>query len=460
MATVVKKGNTNYIVFRLPKQFGEKKGAQIWEPTTSIQQANLRKAEIEAMLNDGRAPAHSRLTFEEFVNQKYIPVYAKKTWKNTTYDTNMGIIRNHLIPEFGTCLLRKIKPFAVEQYLAGLTEKKIISNNKNKNEDDLPCISGRTANYIYLMLKIIMSKAVEWKELSESPVICGEPCPDYRPEERAVWDPNMFNMILDSIEHKLLHLAVHLSFRSSMREGEIAGLPLENIDFDGCKILIDRQIQRVSKDSLNKLSKQHVLSVLDSASESKTTLIVKHYPKNSEARVNSISPALRDELLAQKNYIEKCKEFYGDSYQDHGLVFCFDDGRPVEPKLFMRWFSKWQKEHGGNLGLERVVFHSIRHSSTSYKLILSGGDIKAVQGETGHKTSKMVTDVYGHTFGSQKDLLAQKFDSTFYGQSPDSDPKIENSGNEAMAALLKDNPDLLVNALAALVANSTQNKVC
>ena len=44
--------------------------------------------------------------------------------------------------------------------------------------------------------------------------------------------------------------------------------------------------------------------------------------------------------------------------------------------------------------LKRVVFHSLRHSSTSLKLKLSGGDIKAVQGDTGHAQANMVTDVY------------------------------------------------------------------
>ena len=138
----------------------------------------------------------------------------------------------------------------------------------------------------------------------------------------------------------------------------------------------------------------------------KTALIVKHYPKNGEARINTISPALRDELLARKEHIERCKTFYGDSYIDHGLVFCFDDGMPVEPKRIMRWFSKWQEGHGAALGLNRVVFHSIRHTGTSYKLILSGGDVKAVQKETGHKTAQIVTEVYGHTFGSRQEMPA------------------------------------------------------
>ena len=47
-------------------------------------------------------------------------------------------------------------------------------------------------------------------------------------------------------------------------------------------------------------------------------------------------------------------------------------------------------------GLPDVVFHSLRHTSVTYKLKLSGGDIKAVQGDSGHAQVDMVTEVYGH----------------------------------------------------------------
>ena len=39
--------------------------------------------------------------------------------------------------------------------------------------------------------------------------------------------------------------------------------------------------------------------------------------------------------------------------------------------------------------LREVVFHSLRHSSATYKLKLSKGDIKATQGDTGHKSADM-----------------------------------------------------------------------
>lgn len=60
----------------------------------------------------------------------------------------------------------------------------------------------------------------------------------------------------------------------------------------------------------------------------------------------------------------------GDEYMDYNLI----------------------KEHD----LSPVVFHSLRHTSVTYKLKLNGGDIKAVQGDSCHSQINMVTDVYSH----------------------------------------------------------------
>ena len=68
-------------------------------------------------------------------------------------------------------------------------------------------------------------------------------------------------------------------------------------------------------------------------------------------------------------------------------------------------------------GLPSVVFHSFRHSSTTYKLKLNHGDIKATQGDTGHSQADMITEVYSHILDEDRKVNAQKFDETFYKNS-------------------------------------------
>ena len=70
---------------------------------------------------------------------------------------------------------------------------------------------------------------------------------------------------------------------------------------------------------------------------------------------------------------------FGDEFIYFNLVFCSSNGKPIEEN-----------------GLPKVVFHSLRHSSITYKLKLNGGDMKSVQGDSGHAQVKMVADVYSH----------------------------------------------------------------
>ena len=94
--------------------------------------------------------------------------------------------------------------------------------------------------------------------------------------------------------------------------------------------------------------------------------------------------------------------------------------------------------------LPEVVFHSLRHLSTSLKLVASNGDIKAVQGDTGHSQARMVTDVYAHTFDGNRREIANKLDTLFFTSS-DSKQKSEpeSAAVQKLAAILEKKPELL-----------------
>ena len=84
-------------------------------------------------------------------------------------------------------------------------------------------------------------------------------------------------------------------------------------------------------------------------------------------------------------------------------------------------FYKLIKEHD----LPQVVFHSLRHTSITYKLKLNGGDIKSVQGDSGHAQVSMVTEVYSHILDEERRKNAQLFEEAFYRRK-ELDPKIHN----------------------------------
>ena len=131
----------------------------------------------------------------------------------------------------------------------------------------------------------------------------------------------------------------------------------------------------------------------------------------------------------------------GDEYTDYNLVFASSSGTPIEGSTINRMFSKLIKDND----LPKVVFHSIRHTSTTYKLMLSGGDIKGVQGDTGHAQATMVTERYAHILDENRKMNAERFQKEFYTpagakeqQTPDPVENLDATGKQALDGIAGD----------------------
>lgn len=150
------------------------------------------------------------------------------------------------------------------------------------------------------------------------------------------------------------------------------------------------------------------------------------------------------------------KGFLGEEYQDFDLVVALPNGRPCEDRIILKEFAKLRED----AGLPKVVFHSLRHSSTTYKLKLNHGDLKATQGDTGYAKIDMITSIYAHILDEDRKVNAQKFETAFYAKSdlrnvrpPEEAVKSEPAtlDLESLVEQLQKSPEL-ASALAALIA--------
>lgn len=99
----------------------------------------------------------------------------------------------------------------------------------------------------------------------------------------------------------------------------------------------------------------------------------------------------------------------GDEYADYNLVITGRLGTPTEGARIEKALNELITAND----LPKVVFHSLRHSSITYKLKLNGGDIKAVQGDSGHAQAKMVTDQYSHILDENRVSNAHLLEKPF-----------------------------------------------
>lgn len=450
MATIHKKGKTFYVIYYYINEKGEKK--QKWEPKTSMAEAKKFKNEIELAQLNKTLIAPSEKSVSAFLLE-WIDVYGKANWQYGTYTTNVALINNHILPYIGEIPIQKLTPLDIEKLYMLLREKKVGGSKSHRDLSDIPCLSSTTIRLIHVLLKRAFSSAVEWKMLTTNPVSCK--APKKNEVDTKIWDAETVAKALLSIKHERLHLAVHLAFICSLRIGEAMGLTWDCVDFDRGCITINKTCQRVSKKALAELPKDTLVCTFPSMDQSKNSVIILKKPKTrSSTRTVYLTKPLMQELVRHKQLVAKQKCFHNQDYQDYSLVFCSECGLPIEPKLCEKWFKKWLSSTEGEF--PGIIFHEIRHSSTTYKLIVSEGDYKSVQADNGHSSADMTLDTYGHIQNQARLRLMHRLEEDFYthmgiAQTSLHQEKLETkkiSAEEALKMVLE-NPQLLEKCLQA-----------
>ena len=134
-----------------------------------------------------------------------------------------------------------------------------------------------------------------------------------------------------------------------------------------------------------------------------TRIILKKPKTDSSIRKVWLPKTLAYILREWKSAQDELRALLRDEYQDYDLVVALANGRPCEDRIILKSFEKLREK----AGLPKVVFHSLRHSSTTYKLKLNHGDLKAPQGDTGHAQIDMITSVYAHILDEDRKINAQ-----------------------------------------------------
>jgi integrase len=93
----------------------------------------------------------------------------------------------------------------------------------------------------------------------------------------------------------------------------------------------------------------------------------------------------------------------GEAYDDHGLVFCREDGRPLFPDRVSQHF----REIAAAAGLPVIKLHEGRHTAASLAR-WSGADIKLVSEQLGHSTTRITEDLYSHVLLAEHDRMAEQ----------------------------------------------------
>lgn len=419
MASIRERNGKFNVIYSYTNEKGERK--QKWETYETKAEAKRRKKEIEYKKEIGSFVVRKCKTLDELITE-YVALYGKENWALSTYEGNVSLINNYILPIIGDTKLSEINTRFIERYYQSLLKRRAVINPLNKTSRN-EFVSSSTVRDINKLLRNCFEQAVKWELMEKNPCTHAT-VPKHKSQKRDIWTADTLMYALSVCEDERLKLAINLSFSCSLRLGELLGLTWDCVDIsheaieeNRAYVFINKESQRIRKESLNALDGKDVLLVFPTNHKKNSTVRILKTPKTeSSVRKIFLPKSVANMLVDWKAEQDEMKEILGDEYMDYNLP--------------------------------PVVFHSFRHSSVTYKLKLNGGDIKAVQGDSGHAQVNMVTDVYSHILDDDRRKNAELFEEAFY-EKKNLDPQmhVQQENNNATVADEVDS-ELLAKVLA------------
>jgi len=330
--------------------------------------AGPRKADSERMVtdlvkrrNDGDYRAPEKQTLGDYLTAKWLPAQRSQL-RASTYHSYERTIDLHVVPTLGKVEMSRLAPEDLDALYAKLLE----GGRRNKRGGAL---SPASVRYVHRVLRKALGDAVRKGSLARNPASLADPPKDTARvdgSEMHVWTAAELARFLGAIRDERLSAAYHLAACTGMRRGEILGLRWTDVDL-GTKRVSVRQ-------ALIAVAYEVRLSDVKTAAGRRTIDINRRDVKVLTGWRRRQS---EERLLA------------GPAWEDHGLVFCQPDGRPIHPERFSRTFDHLVAKHG----LPPIRPHDLRHTHASL-LLKDGVPIKVVSERLGHASATFTMNTY------------------------------------------------------------------
>ncbi len=404
MATIVKRNKNYSVIYYYKTEEGKRK--QKWEVVDTYKEAVQRKAEIEYLKAENIMPNVKAIGKKNLIKnieiymEEFIDTYGKKNWSISTYSANVSLLSNYVYPYVGKFPIHIFSSEQIEEYYNELNDNKIIAR-------------------VHKLLRCAYGHALRLKLIKENPFNSID-LPKSRYIQKTILTVDQIKELVSYCKQNdyQLYSCINLAFACSMRLGEILGLTWEDLEVSDKSIQTNSSFVKVNKtltraniNVIKELNNKDVIYIFESKHAFRKSRVILKLPKTiSSVRTIWLPKTLAEEFCRLKT-TTSIDAFSKNQFTNKpNLVFLTAHGQPVDIRVIEGRF----KNALAICKLPEVTFHSLRHSSITYKLILSNGDIKSVQGDSGHSQIHTTMNIYAHILDEERRKNARVFDDFFY----------------------------------------------
>lgn len=335
----------------------------------------LSQAEEKTALRTQREP-EKKATFKE-----YGQLWFKRRGdlKPSTRSSYRSILDQRLIPFFGDMNLYAITRETIQDFVTEMVDEGL---------------AAFTIRHILAELHQILDDAVWNKYIQENPYkkIRRPPCDKVERDYLRLYEIQLFLKNTEPKTHALFCTGIF----TGMRRGELGGLQWSCVDWVNSQVYVKRSLYQ------RKLQTPKT--------------------KNS-VRVIDIGPDLTQVLREHRAIHNEKKLKAGGEWNKLDLVFCQDNGRPLDmDRIYHRDFHRVLKR----AELRGMPMHGLRHTYAAL-LIAAGHNPKYLQHQMGHGSVQITLDLYGHLYDEANREAAKKTEAFYKTESKKAVEKIEEA---------------------------------
>ena len=346
-------------------------GKQKQKSVTGQTQKEVR-LKMQALIRDvdsGNYKEPCKLTVAQWLDM-WTKEYLGNLKRLTQEQYNIQCTR-YLKPGLGAMKLAALNTHIIQQFINSLC-------NGERAE-----LSAKTVKNIHGVLHKALNQAVENEYVTHNPASACKLPKVKKPPIHPLEPEEITKFITEALKDDYGNLFIVAIF-AGIRQGELLGLPWENVDFEKMTITIDRQLQCQNG--------EYFFCT----------------PKNGNTRSFVAAPVVMEALKKEKEKQDRNCELLGDEFQNpHNLVFTNDYGKNLVRRTVVKHYKKVLQR----AEVQENRFHDLRHSFAVNSLT-AGDNIKNVQANLGHATSAFTMEVYCHVseaMGRESAVKTQQF---------------------------------------------------